>query len=85
MVMRCKGGERGRGREKKSLMKPLQKTPLASICTILIIVKISIFQKPVKKVIRTYPLPKEAKPHQNMMGKNIMKNVCVPRFAVIAK
>lgn len=33
----------------------------------------------------TYPLPKEAKPHQNMIGKNIMKKVCVPRFAVMAK
>ena len=45
----------------------------------------SIFQEAVEKATGTYPLPKEAKPHQNMMGKNIMKNVCVPRFAVIAK
>lgn len=35
MVILCKGGDNGRGREKKSLRKPVQKTPDASICTIL--------------------------------------------------
>jgi hypothetical protein len=29
MVIRCSGGDRGRGRQSKSLMKPLKKTPEA--------------------------------------------------------
>ena len=36
MVIRWRGGDRGRGREKKSLTKPVKKTPVARICTILV-------------------------------------------------
>jgi hypothetical protein len=33
MVIRCKGGERGRGSEHMSLMKPVKKTPEARMWT----------------------------------------------------
>lgn len=33
----------------------------------------------------THPLPKPGQPHQKRIGRNIMKKVCVPRLAVIAK
>lgn len=33
----------------------------------------------------TYPLPKLVLPHQNKIGSIIIKKVCVPRFAEIAK
>lgn len=35
IVIRCRGGESGRGRHNRSLMKPLKKTPVANICTML--------------------------------------------------
>jgi hypothetical protein len=34
---------------------------------------------------RTYPLPKLVYPHQNKMGSMIMKKVCVPKLAEMAK
>lgn len=35
IVIRWRGGESGRGRQSKSLMNPLKKTPEAKTCTIL--------------------------------------------------
>ena len=47
------------------------------------------FMTPVKKTpdasTWTIALPTLAYPHQKSIGKNIMNNVCVPRFAVIEK
>ncbi len=33
----------------------------------------------------THPFPKSLKPNQKSIGKPIMKKVCVPRLAVMAK
>jgi hypothetical protein len=47
------------------------------------------FMKPVKKTplarICTMPRPREVYPHQKRIGRTTMKNVWVPRLAVMAK
>ena len=82
IVIRLRGGERGRGKHHMSLMKPLKKTPDANTCIILCS---DLAHKSQPLLTFTYPLPKSVYPHQNKMGKKIMKKVCVPRLAVMEK
>ena len=82
IVIRFRGGDNGRGKHHMSLMKPLKKTPDANTC---IILHRYLAHKSTYPLASTYPLPKSVYPHQNKMGKKIMKKVWVPRLAVIEK
>lgn len=80
MVIRVSGGDSGLGRQTRSLTKPLQKTPKASIWTSLYLsaVVTTWYQD-------TYARPSIVCPHQKQIGSAVMKNVCVPKLAVMAK
>lgn len=82
MVIRVSGGESGRGKQKKSLTKPLKKTPEAEIFTMLEPVRL----EPQLLAGRIpYPLAALVFPHQKRIGRMTMKAVCVPRLATFAK
>jgi len=83
IVIRSKGGERGRGRHHMSFKKPLKNTPDASTCTILN--QLSAHPHKQRLVHNAYPLPRPVYPHQKRTGNTTIKNVCVPRFAVVEK
>jgi len=81
IVIRCRGGDSGRGRENMSLTNPVKNTPQERICTILHPSAYILFLAR----FSSYALAMEVCPHQKRIGSTIMKNVCVPRLAVIAK
>ena len=65
-------------------MKPLKNTPIARIRVILLLVSETAHYKQEHKS-ESYPLPRLVYPHQNHIGNMILKKVCVPRLADMAK
>lgn len=86
IVMRCRGGDNGRGRHSMSLMYPLKKTPDARVCTILSRQQ-PVSQIPLSQLFLVHPIysnyfprltyarPRVVYPLQKRIGKNTIKKV----------